>query len=242
MNSIRKYIAEFIGTCVLVTLGCGTAMLVGCDAEYGGGYILTALAFGLVIVGMAYCVGNISGCHINPAVSLGVLLSGGMSAAEFCGYVVSQCLGALAGSGILAAIFNLGEVEDMTGGFGSNGLAGVNGSAAAGLLVEIVLTFVFVLTILGVTSKKAGHGSFGGLVIGLTLTLVHILGIGLTGTSVNPARSFGPAVVAAISGNSQPLAQLWVFIVGPFVGAAVAALVYKFLESAQPEKKAKKSK
>ncbi len=242
MNSIRKYIAEFIGTCVLVTLGCGTAMLVGCDAEYGGGYILTALAFGLVIVGMAYCVGNISGCHINPAVSLGVLLSGGMSAAEFCGYVVSQCLGALAGSGILAAIFNLGEVEDMTGGFGSNGLAGVNGSAAAGLLVEIVLTFVFVLTILGVTSKKAGHGSFGGLVIGLTLTLVHILGIGLTGTSVNPARSFGPAVVAAISGNSQPLAQLWVFIVGPFVGAAAAALVYKFLESAQPEKKAKKSK
>lgn len=242
MNSIRKYIAEFIGTCVLVTLGCGTAMLVGCDAEYGGGYILTALAFGLVILGMAYCVGNISGCHINPAVSLGVLLSGGMSAAEFCGYVVSQCLGALAGSGILAAIFNLGEVEDMTGGFGSNGLAGVNGSAAAGLLVEIVLTFVFVLTILGVTSKKAGHGSFGGLVIGLTLTLVHILGIGLTGTSVNPARSFGPAVVAAISGNSQPLAQLWVFIVGPFVGAAVAALVYKFLESAQPEKKAKKSK
>ncbi|HAQ63277.1 MAG TPA: aquaporin [Ruminococcaceae bacterium] len=242
MNSIRKYIAEFIGTCVLVTLGCGTAMLVGCDAEYGGGYILTALAFGLVIVGMAYCVGNISGCHINPAVSLGVLLSGGMSAAEFCGYVVSQCLGALAGSGILAAIFNLGEVEDMTGGFGSNGLAGVNGSAAAGLLVETVLTFVFVLTILGVTSKKAGHGSFGGLVIGLTLTLVHILGIGLTGTSVNPARSFGPAVVAAISGNSQPLAQLWVFIVGPFVGAAVAALVYKFLESAQPEKKAKKSK
>ncbi len=242
MNSIRKYIAEFIGTCVLVTLGCGTAMLVGCDAEYGGGYILTALAFGLVIVGMAYCVGNISGCHINPAVSLGVLISGGMSAAEFCGYVVSQCLGALAGSGILAAIFNLGEVEDMTGGFGSNGLAGVNGSAAAGLLVEIVLTFVFVLTILGVTSKKAGHGSFGGLVIGLTLTLVHILGIGLTGTSVNPARSFGPAVVAAISGNSQPLAQLWVFIVGPFVGAAAAALVYKFLESAQPEKKAKKSK
>ena len=242
MNSIRKYIAEFIGTCVLVTLGCGTAMLVGCDAEYGGGYILTALAFGLVIVGMAYCVGNISGCHINPAVSLGVLLSGGMSAAEFCGYVVSQCLGALAGSGILAGIFKLGEVEDMTGGFGSNGLAGVNGSAVAGLLVEIVLTFVFVLTILGVTSKKAGHGSFGGLVIGLTLTLVHILGIGLTGTSVNPARSFGPAVVAAISGNSQPLAQLWVFIVGPFVGAAVAALVYKFLESAQPEKKAKKSK
>ena len=228
---MKKYIAEFIGTMVLVTLGCGTAMLVGCDAANGGGYILTALAFGLVIVGMAYCVGNISGCHINPAVSLGVLLSGGMDVKDFVCYVVSQCLGALAGAGILAAIFNLGSVKDMTGGFGSNGLAGVNGSIAAGLLVEIVLTFVFVMTILGVTSKKGGHGSFGGLVIGLTLTLVHILGIGLTGTSVNPARSFGPAVVAAISGNTDPIASLWVFIVGPLVGAAIAAVVYKFLES-----------
>ena len=210
---MKKYIAEFIGTCVLVVMGCGTAMLVGCDAAAGGGYILTALAFGLVIVGMAYCVGNVSGCHINPAVSLGVLMSGGMSGKDFVGYVVSQCLGAL------------------TGGFGSNGLGGVNGSAAAGLLVEIVLTFIFVLTILGVTDAKAGHGSFGGLVIGLTLTLVHILGIGLTGTSVNPARSFGPALVASLTGNGAPLACLWVFIVGPFVGAALAALVYKAIKN-----------
>ncbi len=228
---MKKLIAEFIGTAVLVTLGCGTAMLVGCDAVNGGGYILTALAFGLVIVGMAYCVGNISGCHINPAVSLGVLMSGGMSTKDFAGYVVSQCLGALAGAGILAAIFGLGGVTDMTGGFGSNGLAGVNGSIIAGLLVEIVLTFIFVMTILGVTSKKAGHGSFGGLIIGLTLTLVHILGIGLTGTSVNPARSLGPAIVAAITGNTAPIACIWVFIVGPFIGAALAALVYKYLES-----------
>ena len=228
---MKKYIAEFIGTCVLVVMGCGTAMLVGCDAAAGGGYILTALAFGLVIVGMAYCVGNVSGCHINPAVSLGVLMSGGMSAKDFVGYVVSQCLGALAGAGILDAIFNLGGVTDMTGGFGSNGLGGVNGSAAAGLLVEVVLTFIFVLTILGVTDSKAGHGSFGGLIIGLTLTLVHILGIGLTGTSVNPARSFGPALVASITGNGAPLACLWVFIVGPFVGAALAALVYKAIKN-----------
>ena len=227
---MKKYIAELIGTCTLVTLGCGTAMLVGCDAAAGGGYILTALAFGLVIVGMAYCVGNISGCHINPAVSLGVLMTGGMKVKDFVGYVIAQCLGALAGAGILALIFKLGGVTDMTGGFGSNGLAGVNGSAVAGLLVEIVLTFVFVLTILGVTSKKAGHGSFGGLIIGLTLVLVHILGIGLTGTSVNPARSFGPALVAALAGNGAPLACLWVFIVGPFVGAALAALTYKALE------------
>lgn len=235
MSSVKKYIAEFIGTMVLVVLGCGTAMLVGCDSTFGGGYILTAFAFGLTIVGMAYCVGNISGCHINPAVSLGVLISGGMKFVDFIGYVVSQCLGALAGAGVLAAIFNLGGVEDMTGGFGSNGLAGVNDSAIAGVLVEVVLTFVFVLTILGVTSKKAGHGSFGGIVIGFTLVLVHILGIGLTGTSVNPARSFGPAIVAAINGNAAPLGSLWVFIVAPLVGAALAAVVYKFLESGKKE-------
>ena len=228
---MKKFIAEFIGTMVLVILGCGTAMLVGCDAVNGGGYILTALAFGLVIVGMAYCIGNISGCHINPAVSLGVLLSGGMPAEDFIGYVISQLLGGLAGAGVLAAIFSLGGVTDMTGGFGSNGLAGVNGSVAAGLLVEIVLTFIFVLTILGVTSKKAKHGSFAGIVIGLTLTLVHILGIGLTGTSVNPARSIGPAIAAVITGNVAPLSCIWVFIFGPLVGAAIAAAVYKFLES-----------
>ena len=228
---MKKYLAECIGTCTLVVLGCGTAMLVGCDAAAGGGYILTALAFGLSIVAMAYCVGNISGCHINPAVSLGVLLSGGMEKKDFAGYVIAQCVGALLGAGILALIFSLGGVTDMTGGFGSNGLAGVGGNAFAGLLVEIVLTFIFVMCILGVTSSKAGHGSFGGLVIGLTLTGVHILGIGLTGTSVNPARSIGPAIVAAIAGNAAPLACLWVFIVGPLVGAALAAVVYKTLEN-----------
>ena len=228
---MRKYIAEFIGTLVLVTLGCGTAMLVGCDAANGGGYILTALAFGLVIVAMAYSVGNISGCHINPAVSLGVLISGGMDIKDFCLYCVAQILGAFAGSGILALIFNLGGVEDKTGGMGTNGLAGVNGNYGAGIIVEIVLTFIFVFAILGVTSKKGNHGSFGGLVIGLTLVLVHIFGIGLTGTSVNPARSIGPAIMNAIvNGSSDALACVWVFIVGPLIGAALAALCYKFLE------------
>ncbi len=229
-RGMKKYVAECIGTATLVVLGCGTAMLVGCDAASGSGYLLTALAFGLTIVAMAYSIGNISGCHINPAVSLGVLLSGGMEVSEFVGYVVSQCIGAFAGAGILALIFGLGGVEDKTGGFGSNGLAGVNGNPIAGLIVEIVLTFIFVIAILGVTSKKAGHGSFGGLVIGLTLVVVHILGIGLTGTSVNPARSFGPALVAAFTGNTAPIAALWVFIVGPLVGAACAACVYKALE------------
>ena len=229
--SVKKYLAECIGTATLVILGCGTAMLVGCDAAAGSGYLLTALAFGLTIVAMAYSIGNFSGCHINPAVSLGVLLSGGMNVREFIGYVISPCVGALAGAGVLKAIFGLGNVTDMTGGLGSNGLAGVGGNAVAGLLVEIVLTFIFVIAILGVTSKKANHGSFGGLVIGLTLVVVHILGIGLTGTSVNPARSFGPALVAALSGNAAPMGALWVFIVGPMAGAALAAVVYKALES-----------
>ena len=226
---MKKYLAEAIGTCILVTLGCGTAMLVGPSIENAGGYILTALAFGLAIVATAYCIGNVSGCHVNPAVSLGVLLTGGMKVKEFVGYVIAQCIGALGGAGLLAAIFSLGSVTDKTGGFGTNGLAGVNGSVVAGLLVEVVLTFIFVLCILGVTSKKAKHGSFGGLIIGLTLTGVHILGIGLTGTSVNPARSLGPAIVAAIAGNPAPLAVVWVFIVAPLVGAALAAFVYKLL-------------
>lgn len=228
---MKKYVAEFIGTMVLVTMGCGTAMLVGCDAANGCGYILTALAFGLSIVAMAYSIGNISGCHVNPAVSLGVFLNGGIDAKDFAGYVVAQILGALVGAALLALIWSAGGVTDMTGGFGTNGLSGVSGSAAAGCVVEIVLTFIFVLVILGVTSEKFQHGSFAGLIIGLSLTFCHILGIGLTGTSVNPARSIGPAIVAAISGNAAPLSSLWVFIVAPLVGAALAAMVHKFLTS-----------
>jgi aquaporin Z len=226
---MKKYIAELIGSAVLVTLGCGTAMLVGCDAASGGGYVLTAFAFGLVIIAMAYSIGNISGCHINPAVSLGCLLAGRMQAADFIPYVIAQCIGSFVGTAILAIIFLLGGVADMTGGFGANGLAGVGGSFIAGLVVEIVLTFIFVLTILGVTDSKYKNGRLAGLVIGFTLVLVHILGIGLTGTSVNPARSLGPAVFAAFTGNFGPIISLWVFIVGPFIGAALAAICYNFL-------------
>lgn len=235
---MRKYLAEFIGTMVLVTLGCGTAMLVGCDAANGGGYILTALAFGLVIVAMAYSVGNISGCHINPAVSLGVLLTGGMTVKDFLLYICAQILGAIAGSGLLGLIFMLGDVEDKTGGMGTNGLAGVHDDAFAGLLVEIVLTFIFVFAILGVTCKKANHGSFGGLVIGLTLTLVHIFGIGLTGTSVNPARSIGPALMNALFNNSNDaIINVWVFILGPMLGAALAAFIWRILNKTVPAAK-----
>lgn len=230
-EEMKKYIAECIGTFVLTFMGCGTAMLVGCDAASGSGYLLTALAFGLSIVAMAYSIGNISGCHINPAVSLGCLMSGRMKTSDFIGYVVAQLAGALLGALMLACIFGMGGVPDQTGGLGSNGLAGVNGNFFAGLLVEIILTFIFVLNILGVTSPKFKHGSLAGLVIGLTLTFVHILGIGLTGTSVNPARSFGPAIIAIFTGNFAPIISLWVFIVGPLAGAALAAVVYRFLET-----------
>ncbi len=227
MTSIKKYVSEFIGTAVLVIMGCGTAMLVGCDTS--GGYALTALAFGLVIVGMAYCVGNISGCHINPAVSLAVLIRGDMNVKDFVGYVISQCLGALTGSGLLALIFNLSDVD--AGAYGTNGISGVGDSLIAAFIIEVILTFIFVLTIIGVTSKKANHGSFGGIIIGFTLTLVHILGIGFTGTSVNPARSLGPAIVSAIAGNTDAISCVWVFILAPLAGALIAALVYGFLES-----------
>ena len=229
-ENMRKFIAEFIGTLVLTTFGCGTAMLVGCNSDNGGGYILTALAFGLSIVAMAYCIGNVSGCHINPAVSMAFLIRGEMKIGEFFGYVISQCLGAFAGAGILCGIFEFGQVTDRTGAYGSNGLAGVHGHVVSGLVVEFLLTFVFVLTILGVTSKRAKHGSFGGLVIGLSLTFVHIFGIGLTGTSVNPARSIGPAVVSAITGTTGPAQDLWIFIVAPFLGAIFAAIVYTAIE------------
>ncbi len=222
MNSLKKFIAEFIGTCVLVVFGCGTAMTVGCDSAKGCGYILTALAFGLVIVAMAYSVGNISGCHINPAVSIGMLVSGRMSFKDFIGYVVSQFLGATAGAVILNSIFSYADITDKTGALGSNALA--NDSVVASLIIEVILTFVFVFAILGVTSKVE-NSSVAGVVIGLTLTLVHILGIGLTGTSVNPARSFGPALIA----GGDSLSCVWVFIVAPLVGGVLAALIYKLI-------------
>ncbi len=222
MSTIKKMVAEFIGTAVLVIFGCGTAMTVGCDAANGGGYILTALAFGLVIVAMAYSIGNVSGCHINPAVSIGMLVSGRMNAKDFISYIIAQFLGAIAGAGVLKGVFSLAGLEDKTGALGSNGLA--NGNIPATIIIEVILTFVFVIAILGVTAKIA-NGAVAGIVIGLTLTLVHILGIGLTGTSVNPARSFGPALLA----GGDALTNVWIFIVAPLIGGALAAIVYKLL-------------
>ena len=223
MSSIKKYLAEFIGTAVLVVFGCGTAMTVGCDAASGCGYLLTALAFGLVIVAMAYSIGNISGCHINPAVSMGMLVAGKMSFKDFIGYVIAQFAGATVGTLFLKVLFDMTPVVDKTGAYGANALAG--GHIGMSFVLEAVLTFVFVFTILGVTSKKE-NDSTAGLVIGFTLTLVHILGIGFTGTSVNPARSFGPALFA----GGSALAELPMFILAPLAGGAIAALVFRFFE------------
>ena len=216
MQSIKKYIAEFIGTFVLVLFACGTAAVVGCSAENGTGYLLTALAFGLVIVAMAYSIGNVSGCHINPAVSIAMLVSGKMNIKDFIGYIVAQFIGATAGAAVLMALVGKDS------GLGANAL--YNDSIGLSILVEIILTFVFVIAILGVTSKVE-NSAVAGIVIGLSLTLVHILGISFTGTSVNPARSFGPALL--IGGDA--LADVWVFIVAPLIGGALAAVVYKFL-------------
>lgn len=218
MNCIKKYLAEFIGTFVLVFFACGTAAVVGCSAENGTGYLLTALAFGLVIVAMAYSIGNVSGCHINPAVSIAMLISGKLGIKDFAGYVIAQFLGATAGAAALMAF--VGKESAL----GANAL--YKGDIWLSLLIEIILTFVFVIAILGVTSKVE-NGAVAGIVIGLSLTLVHILGISFTGTSVNPARSFGPALFV----GGDALANVWVFIVAPLVGGALAAVVYKFLAS-----------
>ena len=214
---MKKYLAELIGTFVLTFFGCGTAVVAQCSTDNYAGYLITAFAFGLSIVAMAYSIGNISGCHINPAVSLAMLISKKLDTKDFVGYVVAQCAGGLIAGALLAAIFGAGS------GVGSNGL--YNGSIGLSILIEIILTCVFLLAILGVTSKPE-YSAVAGLVIGLSLTFVHILGIGLTGTSVNPARS-----LVAIFAGGEALKALWVFIVAPLIGAVLAAVIYGVLSA-----------
>lgn len=234
MENMKKYLAEFVGTCVLVLVACGVAVVLGCNTS--AGYVGTALAFGLVIVAMAYSIGNVSGCHINPAVSLAMFLSKKMSGKDFIGYCIAQVLGAIVGS-LLLGLF-VGGFENLGGNVAQPILVsayGEGGSLIVALLVEIVLTFIFLLAILGVTSKTENK-TVTGLVIGGSLTLVHLLGIGLTGTSVNPARSIAPALLQAFTGNTAAIAQIWIFIIGPLAGAALAAFFYKFLEEKKQEK------
>ena len=217
MNNLKAYVAEFIGTLVLVVFGCGTAATIGTSSEAGTGYLLTALAFGLVIVAMAYSVGNISGCHVNPAVSLAMTVAGRMDIVDFAGYVVAQFLGATVGAGILVAIVGTDS------GLAANSL--YNGSVLASFLIELILTFVFVLAVLGVTSRSE-FSAVAGLVIGLSLTLVHIFGIAYTGTSVNPARSFGPALFP----GGDALKALPCFMIAPLLGGALAGVCWLFLD------------
>ena len=220
---MKKYLCEFIGTAVLVLFGCGSAAIAG-EAL---GTLGIALAFGLSIVAMAYVIGNISGCHINPAVSLAMLINKKMTVKDFICYVVAQVLGAILGIGILYVFMINSGLDVAVQGLGANGFgeaSSINLNIAGAILVEVVLTFVFIYTILGVTSDES-KSSVAGIVIGLTLAFVHIMGIPLTGTSVNPARSLAPAIFL----GGEALKQVWVFIVAPFVGSAIAALTYKFL-------------
>ena len=193
----KKFLAELVGTMVLVLMGCGVAVSLSCGVDTAS-VVGTAMAFGLSVVAMAYTIGGISGCHINPAITLGVWLSKRMSGKEAAVYMVAQVIGAIIGSLLLFVLT-------------SN--------------AEIVFTFVFVLVVLGTTDAKKGAGNFAGLAIGLALILVHLVCIRYTGTSVNPARSIGPALFQ----GGEALSQLWIFIVGPFVGGALAALVWKVI-------------
>ena len=223
MKDIKKYLAEFIGTAVLVLFACGVAGQICTKANGVAGLIGTALAFGLVIVAMAYSIGNVSGCHINPAASIAMLINKKISGKDFIGYVIAQFLGAIAGAAILYVI--VGSPDKL----GCN--AAWDDRPWMSFAIEIALTFVFVIAILGVTSKES-NGSIAGLVIGGALVLVHLLGINFTGTSVNPARTFGPALINALAGGDA-MTYIWVFLLAPLFGGALAAVVYRFLDSGE---------
>lgn len=227
---MQKVLAEFIGTAVLVVFGCGSAVaantLLGNAAQsipLAFSTLLIAFAFGLTIVAMAYSIGNVSGCHINPAVSLSMLLSGRMGVGDFVGYVVAQFAGGLAGAWGLTFLFGSSAALGANG-FGTASALGISMQQA--FAAEVALTFVFTLAVLGATSK-AENASVAGLVIGLSLTLVHILGIPFTGTSVNPARSFGPAFFT----GGEAYAQVWLFIAAPLAGAVLSSLVWGVLNA-----------
>lgn len=213
---MKKYLAEMVGTMVLVLMGCGVATSIGCgDAA---GVMATSFAFGLSVVAMAYAIGGISGCHINPAITLGCLLTKRISAKDAGMYMLFQVIGAFIGSAILWVLTSNSAVEGTGANMCQDGI-----TVTAALIAEIVFTAVFVLVVLGTTDEKKGAGNFAGLAIGLSLVLVHLVCIRYTGTSVNPARSIAPAVFE----GGQALTDLWIFIVGPFIGAAVAAMIWR---------------
>lgn len=225
---MKKYLAEMVGTFVLTFLGCGAAVSLNCGVDTAS-VVGTALAFGISVIAMAYTIGGISGCHINPAITLGVFLSGRMSGKDCGMYMIFQTIGGLIAAALLALLVSTDPSLVQGTATGANVCASDN--VVNGLLAEVLLTFIFVLVVLGATSKTNGAtNNFAGLAIGLALILIHLVGIHYTGTSVNPARSIGPALFE----GGKALSQLWVFIVGPFVGGALAAGCWKMIA---PEEK-----
>jgi aquaporin Z len=232
ISPMKKYIAELIGTMILVLIGCGSAVAVGISAQYLGyniGYVGIAFAFGLAVLAMVYAIGGVSGCHINPAITISMLVAGKISVKDTVFYIIFQTVGAIIGAGVLYGIA-LGSVNYNIKaiGLGQNvygPTTGGNFSLAAVFLAEVVLTFIFVLVVHGATSERVPRG-FAGLAIGLALVMVHLVGIPIDGTSVNPARSIGPALFV----GGTALNQVWVFWVAPIVGGIIAALVWKLFK------------
>lgn len=227
-GAIKKYIAELIGTAVLVLVGCASVVIGGYGGLFPMGILPVGLAFGLAVTAMAYTIGPISGCHINPAVTVAALVAGRMPANEAIGYIVSQFIGGIVGAVILYVIVlgHPGGYDIAAAGFAQNGWgAGYLGqySTLSAVITELVATFLFTLVILGVTQTKAGTGMIAGLIIGLTLLILHLAFVPITGLSVNPARSLGPAIFA----GGHALAQVWLFIIVPPIGGAIAGWVFK---------------
>lgn len=221
---MKKYLAEMVGTFVLTLLGCGAAVSLNCGVDTAS-VVGTSCAFGLAVVAMAYAIGGISGCHINPAITLGCLLTKRISGKDAGMYMLFQVIGAIVAAAVLALMVSTDG--NLAGGTTTGANSCGDHGTTCGLIVEIVLTMIFVLVVLGTTDAKKGAGNFAGLAIGLSLILIHLVGIHYTGTSVNPARSIGPALFE----QGQALADLWVFIVGPFVGAALAAGIWSVIGS-----------
>lgn len=220
---MKKYLAEMVGTFVLTLIGCGAAVSLNCGSDTAS-VVGTAMAFGLAVVAMAYTIGGISGCHINPAITVGCLLTKRISGKDAVGYIIFQIIGAIIAAAVLFAFTSLAPDTVQGTATGANACAtGVSQGAA--FVIEAVLTFVFVLVVLGTTDSKKGAGQFAGLAIGISLIIVHLVGIHYTGTSVNPARSIGPALFE----GGQALCDLWIFIVAPIVGATFSALVWSLI-------------
>ncbi len=223
-NDIKRYLAEMLGTMVLVLMGCGSAVLAGANGMTGVGLLGISFAFGLSVLTMVYAIGSISGCHINPAITFAMLINKKINVKDATMYMVFQIIGAIAGAGILYWIAMGNPAYSIeTNGLGANFTSTY--SIASGFVAEVVFTFIFLLVIFGATSSKAPAG-FAGIAIGLALTLIHIVCIPITGTSVNPARSIGPAIFA----GGEALSQLWIFIIAPLLGAAIAAFVWRGIE------------